>query len=173
MRFINRSFFLHTLLVLTLGVSFSRCYSFKGISIAPGTKTYSVQLFKNNAQAAPPTLAQDFTEKLKDKIRNNTSLILNNGDNADLQFDGQITGFEVLSQTSQQGVSNLQNQLRITFNVELTDTKNEKNSWKQSFSFQGDFPGNSDLLTYQTELIKTITKKVLDDIFNKAFTENW
>ena len=161
------------LLISCLAVFFSACYSFKGISIAPGTKTYSVQLFKNNAITAPPTLAQDFTERLKDKIRNNTSLILSNGDNADLQFEGQVTGYDVLSQTSQQGVSNLQNQLRITFNVELTDTKNEKNSWKQSFSFQADFPGNSDLLIYQATLVKTITNKVLDDVFNKAFTENW
>ena len=161
------------LLISCSAVLFSACYSFKGISIAPGTKTYSVQLFKNNAITAPPTLAQDFTERLKDKIRNNTSLILSNGDNADLQFEGQVTGYDVLSQTSQQGVSNLQNQLRITFNVELTDTKNEKNSWKQSFSFQADFPGNSDLLIYQATLVKTITNKVLDDVFNKAFTENW
>jgi len=161
------------LLISCFAVLFSACYSFKGISIAPGTKTYSVQLFKNNAITAPPTLAQDFTERLKDKIRNNTSLILSNGDNADLQFEGQVTGYDVLSQTSQQGVSNLQNQLRITFNVELTDTKNEKNSWKQSFSFQADFPGNSDLLIYQATLVKTITNKVLDDVFNKAFTENW
>lgn len=169
----GRTLFLSKMLLISCIMFNTACYSFKGISIAPGTKTYSVQLFKNNALAAPPTLAQDFTERLKDKIRNNTSLILNNGDNADLQFEGQITGFEVLSQTSQQNVSNLQNQLRITFNVELTDTKNEKNSWKQSFSFQGDFPGNSDLLIYQANLIKTITNKVLDDIFNKAFTENW
>ena len=170
----RHNLFLPKILLLScFAVLFSACYSFKGISIAPGTKTYSVQLFKNNAITAPPTLAQDFTERLKDKIRNNTSLILSNGDNADLQFEGQVTGYDVLSQTSQQGVSNLQNQLRITFNVELTDTKNEKNSWKQSFSFQADFPGNSDLLIYQATLVKTITNKVLDDVFNKAFTENW
>ncbi len=169
----SRHFFQLKILVFSCSLLLSGCYSFKGISIAPGTKTYSVQLFKNNALTAPPTLAQDFTERLKDKIRNNTSLILSNGDNADLQFEGQVTGYDVLSQTSQQGVSNLQNQLRITFNVELTDTKNEKNSWKQSFSFQADFPGNSDLLIYQSTLVKTITNKVLDDVFNKAFTENW
>jgi hypothetical protein len=57
--------------------------------------------------------------------------------------------------------------------VELADNKNEKGSWKQSFTFQADFPGNGQLLTFQDQLIKTITDKIAEDIFNKAFTENW
>ncbi len=152
---------------------FSACYSFKGVSIAPETKTFSVSLFANNASGAPPTLAQNFTEKLKDKIRNNTRLSLVQTDAADLQFSGQITGYDVVSQSPQPGQTDAFNQLRITIYVELSDSKNEKGSWKQSFSFQSNFPGNSQVLQYQDQLIKTITDKILDDIFNKAFTENW
>jgi hypothetical protein len=55
----------------------------------------------------------------------------------------------------------------------LVDAKNEKGSWKQTFTFQADFPGNAQLFDFQDQLIKTITKKLLEDIFNKAFTENW
>ena len=160
------------LLLLPL-IFFSACYSFKGVSIAPETKTFSVNLFANNALGAPPTLAQNFTEKLKDKIRNNTRLSLVQTDAADLQFSGQITGYDVISQSPQPGQTDAFNQLRITIYVELSDSKNEKGGWKQSFSFQSNFPGNSQVLQYQDQLIKTITDKILDDIFNKAFTENW
>ena len=149
------------------------CYSFRGVTISPDTKTFSVGLFLSNAQAAPPTLAQNFTERLKDKIRNNTRLGLVNGDNADLIFAGQVVGYEVIAIAPQPGQVAQTNQLKIAINVELTDSKNEKGSWKQVFTFQSDFPGTTQLLSVQDQLIKTITDKILEDIFNKAFTENW
>ncbi len=149
------------------------CYSFKGISIDPETKTFSVALFANNAPQAPPTLAQSFTERLKDKIRTNTRLNLVNEDNAQLQYVGQITGYEPVTVSPQPGQTSAFNQLRISINVELTDTKNEKGSWKQVFTFQADFPGGTALIAVQDQLIKQITDKILEDIFNKSFTENW
>lgn len=154
-------------------MSLTGCYSFRGITISPETKTYSVALFTSNSQAAPPTLAQNFTERLKDKIRNNTRLSLVNGENADLAFIGQVVGYDVVAIAPQPGQVAQTNQLKIAINVELTDNKNEKGSWKQVFTFQADFPGSSQLLTVQDQLIKTITDKMLEDIFNKAFTENW
>jgi hypothetical protein len=149
------------------------CYSFRGISIDPDTKSFSVSLFQNNAVAAPPTLAQSFTERLKDKIRNNTRLNLVNTEGADLQFSGQVVGYELVSLAPQPGQVAQTNQLKIAINVELLDNKNEKGSWKQVFTFQADFPGGAQLLQFQDQLIKTITDKILEDIFNKAFTENW
>jgi Lipopolysaccharide-assembly len=161
------------LFFVAFAFSLASCYSFKGISIDPETKTFSVALFSNNAAAAPPTLAQSFTERLKDKIRNNTRLNLVNSENANLQYVGQITGYDVTAIAPQPGQTSAFNQLRISINVELTDTKNEKGSWKQVFTFQADFPGTAQLLTVQDQLIKQITDKILEDIFNKSFTENW
>jgi Lipopolysaccharide-assembly len=157
---------------LFFGVSMG-CYSLKGVIISPDTKTFSISLFSNNASAAPPTLAQTFTEKLKDKIRNNTRLSLVNTEGADLVFSGQVVGYDVVAVAPQPNQPAAFNQLRITINVELLDAKNEKGSWKQPFSFQADFPGSSQLLTVQEQLIKQITDKILEDIFNKTFTENW
>jgi hypothetical protein len=149
------------------------CYSFKGVSIDPDTKSFSVALFTTSATAAPPTLAQTFTEKLKDKVRNNTRLSLVNTDGADLQISGQVIGYDVSAISPQPNQPAENNQLRITIAVDLLDNKNEKGSWKQSFSFQGDFPGTGQLINFQDQLIKQITDKILEDIFNKAFTENW
>jgi hypothetical protein len=132
------------------------CYSLKGVIISPDTKTFSISLFTNNAAAAPPTLAQTFTEKLKDKIRNNTRLSLVNTEGADLVFAGQVVGYDIVAVAPQPNQPAAFNQLRITINVELLDAKNEKGSWKQPFSFQADFPGSSQLLTVQDQLIKQI-----------------
>ena len=158
---------------LILVLSFSSCYSFKGVTIAPDTKTFTVNLFTNNASAAPPNLAQSFTEKLKDKIRNNTRLNLVNTEGGDLIFSGSVVGYDVVAVAPQPNQPAAFNQLRITIAVDLLDSKNEKGSRKQQFSFQADFPGTSQLLQVQDQLIKQITDKILEDIFNKAFTENW
>ena len=42
-------------------ITFSGCYSFKGISIDPDVKTFYVQNFESITGNAPPTLALDFT----------------------------------------------------------------------------------------------------------------
>ena len=83
--------------------SLTGCYSFRGVTISPDTKTFSVSLFTSNAQAAPPTLAQNFTERLKDKIRNNTRLSLVNSDNANLTFVGQVVGYDIVAIAPQPG----------------------------------------------------------------------
>ena len=92
-------------ILLLIGCVFLQtgCYSFRGVSIDPNTKTYSVALFTNNTPAAPPILAQQFTEKLKDKIRNNTRLSLVNTEGADLSFTGQISGYDVTALAPQPG----------------------------------------------------------------------
>ena len=171
MKLIKNSAF--CLLLSIFCLSLTGCYSFRGVTISPETKTFSVSLFTSNAQAAPPTLAQNFTERLKDKIRNNTRLSLVNNESADLAFVGQVVGYDVVAIAPQPGQVAQTNQLKIAINVELTDSQNEKGSWKQVFTFQADFPGTTQLLTVQDQLIKTITDKILEDIFNKAFTENW
>ncbi len=154
---------------LFLGV---RCYSFKGVSIDAETKTFSVTPFSLSSPAAPATIGTIFSEKLKDKIRTNTRLTYANNE-AHLQFSGTVTEFTVISQTPQPGQQAAFNQLKITVAVEMTNLLKEKNSWKQSFSFQTDFPGSASLLSVQDGLITTISNKIVEDIFNKAFTENW
>jgi hypothetical protein len=158
---------------LVLALLQTGCYSFRGVTIDPDTKTFSVSLFTNNATAAPPTLAQTFTEKLKDKIRNNTRLNLINTEGADLQMSGQVVGYDVSAVSPQPDQPAQYNQLRITIAIDMLDNKNEKGSWKQNFSFQADFPGSGQLINFQDQLIKQISDKILEDIFNKAFTENW
>jgi Lipopolysaccharide-assembly len=170
----NTNYFKYILFAAIVCIIHTGCYSLRGVTIDPAAKTYSVSLFTNNASAAPPTLAQNFTERLKDKVRNNTRLSLTNTEgSSDLAFSGQVVGYDVSAVSPQPNQPAAFNQLRIAINVEVVDAKNEKASWKQTFTFQADFPGSAQLLTVQDQLIKQITDKLLEDIFNKAFTENW
>jgi hypothetical protein len=151
---------------------FFQCYSFKGVSIDSDVKTFSVNLFGNNVPSAPPTIQLTFSEKLREKVRNNTRLQMSNSE-SDLTFSGSVDEYSVIAVAPQPGVAAPFNQLKITVSVELVNTKNEKGGWKQAFGFQSNFDGSRSLLTVQDQLIKEISDKIVQDIFNKAFTENW
>ena len=62
-------------LVFGLLLSLNSCYRFKGIAIDPGINTYFVEQFVDNTGSGVPTVAIDFSEKLKDKVRNESRLV--------------------------------------------------------------------------------------------------
>lgn len=159
--------FLFLLLQLVSG-----CYSFKGISIDPDVKTFFIQNFENVTSNAPPTLALDFTERLKDKIRSESRLVLNN-ESPDVEFTGRITGYTVVPVAPKPGEVVSLNQLKISVSIKYINNKNEQKSWpsERTKSHFAEFSNTADLLTVQDELIRQITTQLLDDIFNEAFND--
>src|SRR5512133_264965 len=88
---------IQTLLLVAILVSASGCkisYSLSGASISPDVKTVFVDYFRNRSKVINPTLSQTFTEAMKDKFVNETGLSLNT-DQGDLEFSGEITGYDV------------------------------------------------------------------------------
>jgi hypothetical protein len=148
------------------------CYSFKGISIDPDVNTFFVQNFDNIATNAPPTLALEFTEKLKDKIRSESRLILNN-EKPDVEFTGRITGFNVVPVAPKPGETVALNQLKISVAIKYINNKNEKKSWpnERTKSHFSEFSNTEDLLSVQDRLILEISTQIMDDIFNEAFND--
>jgi len=154
-------------------ISFSSCflfYTFKDISIEPDVKTFYVEDFSNNVSNAPATLNQDFSEALRRKIINETSLTYDEN-NPHIIFSGAISKFDVTAQAPNKEGSSL-NRLQITIKVEYVNTLHEKENWKKPFSDFADFPGEQSLEEVQETLIKEIFDKILDDIINKSFN-NW
>jgi hypothetical protein len=151
------------------------CYSFKGISIDPNIKTFAVRTFETSAPNAPPTLAIDFSEKLKDKVRTETPLNLKN-EEPDCEFSGRISGFSVVPLAPKPGETVARNQLKIDVFVNYTinkeGLKTEFPEAGRTFSFFSEFPNDADLSAVQDQLIEEITKQLLEDIFNAAFN-NW
>jgi hypothetical protein len=160
------------ILIFILALLCSGCYTFKGISIDPDINTYFVQTFETSAPNAPPTLALEFTERLKDKIRAETRLqLLNN--NPDVEFSGRVTGFTVTPVAPKPGEVVALNQLKVTVSVRYMNNKNESKSWKseRTKSHFAEFSNTEDLLTVQDQLIKTILDQLLEDVFNEAFND--
>jgi hypothetical protein len=150
------------------------CYSFKGISIPPTISTFYIDQFQNSAFNAPPDIGIQFTEGLRDIVLNSSRLSYDEV-SPDIEFQGSVRSFLVSSVAPQEtdlGVGSALNRLQISVEVEYINNQNEEDTWKQSFSFFQDFESTTDLNSVQDELIGAIFDQIIQDIFNKAFT-NW
>lgn len=155
------------------------CYTLKNQSIPPSLKTINVQFFENNAALVVNNLSQTFTEALKDRIRTQTSLSLVRGE-ADATMSGAITGYSIAPASIQATANNVApiadaNRLTITVRVKFSfdaakTPADKKISFEDSFTKFADYRG--DISSQEQNLIQQINKQLIDDIFNKAFS-NW
>jgi hypothetical protein len=152
-------------------VSCSVNYSFTGASIPPGAKTVSVEYFKYNAQNFNATLSQEFTEALRDKMISQTTLNLIDG-KGDLQFKGQITGYEVRPAALSANETAPTNRLTVQVKIEFINEFDESANFEQTFSRYADFPSSMILTEAEPTYIPEIIKQLIDDIFQKAVV-NW
>ncbi|SKB85610.1 Lipopolysaccharide-assembly [Parapedobacter luteus] len=148
-------------------------YGFTGGSIPEGTKTYTVEFFENTAPIVNPTLSLSFTEALKERIRNQSSLSQVDND-GDAIFEGRITGYSIAPAAVEAGTDRAAlNRLSITVNVKYTNNKKPEDNFEQAFTRFKDFSSAGGSIPAQEEaLIRDINQMLTEDIFNRAFA-NW
>jgi ribosomal protein S8 len=145
--------------------------SLSGATIPPEAKTISVGYFTNNSSLAPPSLAQQFSEKMRDMVSQQTSLALIKN-NADLQFEGYISDYNVAPISIQSNDQAAQNRLTITVNVKYSNKFDATKNFEIPFTRFADYSSSRTLSSVESELITVINKQLAEDIFNKAFN-NW
>ena len=156
--------------VLMLCATCSVKYSFSGVDIAPEVKTVSVKTFKNNASLVNLKLANELTDKLKEKFLSQTKLLVVDRE-GDLQFEGQITQYNV-SATAVGSDKAALNRLTVTVQVSFVNTLDSKKNYDTQFSRYADFSSSQTLEQVQDALVNEIVEALVDDIFSKAVT-NW
>lgn len=146
-------------------------YSFTGANLSPEVKTFSVYYFPNRARLINPTLSQTFTEELREKLTRQTSLD-EIQDSGDLEFEGQITGYEVRPMAIQKDDLAAQNRLTITIKVKYTNNKEPEQNFEQTFTAFEDYDSTQSISDVEDSLVPEIIKKLTEDIFN-ATIANW
>ncbi len=147
-------------------------YGFKDTSPIPTeVKTFRVNYFENKAQYVNPQLSPQLTEKLKQKIINTTRLHQTNNEDAHYDISGYVSQYF----TSTTGISNNNasiNRLSISFHLVFKNSLDDKknNEWDLSKNF--DFPASQSLSQAEAALNNEIIKGLVEDIFNKIFS-NW
>lgn len=167
---INSNKLLLLLFLFSITILGTSCYSFKGISIDPNTKTFFVANFENSSTNVVPTLATTYQNLLDQKIRNESSLKQSELD-PDIEFKGTITSYRVTSEAPTSDNEIAFNRLTIQVLVEYTNNKDEEKNWSTRFSHFNDFANDVNLIEVQDELINNIGDQLVEDIFNKAFTD--
>ncbi len=164
--------------ILILVVIVNACkigYSFTGASISPAVKTVFVDFFTNRARVVNPMLSQTFTEAMKDKFVNETGLSMER-EQGDLEFSGEITGYDVrpLSiQQSEQGRDFASmNRLTVTVKVVFTNNKDHTQDFNTTFSAYYDWESTRSLNEVESAAVDVIVEQLIEDIFNKSVA-NW
>ena len=164
--------------ILLIAIIVNACkigYSFTGASISPAVKTVFIDFFTNRARVVNPMLSQTFTEAMKDKFVNETGLSMER-DQGDLEFSGEITGYDVrpLSiQQSEQGRDFASmNRLTVTVKVVFTNNKDHEQDFNTSFSAYYDWESTRSLNEVESSAVDVIVEQLVDDIFNKSVA-NW
>lgn len=111
------------------------------------------------------------TEALQDKLLRQTSLNQQE-EGGDLEFEGQITGYDTRPMNISEGDLAAQTRLTVSVKVKYTNNTNPDEDWEKTFSAYEDFDSNQILSSVEDELVVLILEKLTDDIFNASIA-NW
>jgi hypothetical protein len=147
-------------------------FDFTGGSINPNAKTVYVATFPNNASLVNPSLSQEFTTRLKDRIQSQTPLTIIDTKNADYVFEGAITNYSVTPIAIQGNDQAAMNRLTIAVRITFKNKFDEKLNFEQTFSRYSDYLSSLNFTSIESGLVQEIVSTLTEDIFNKAFV-NW
>ena len=166
----------HKLLALALAVIAAVCTSctismtLSGASIPENLNTFSVEYINNRAPLINPNLSQTLTDGLKDRIQNESRLILTEGQ-SDIEFSGNITGYSTQPMALKADAVSAQTRLTVNVKIRCRNFKDPKKDWEQSFSAYQDYDSENNLADVEDELVELIVEELTENIFNKAFAD--
>jgi len=165
-------------LVLVLGLSACKIYSFKDVSIPAQVKSIHIGYIENRARLINPQLAPQLNDKLRQKINQQASRLSQIQDpGADYDVSGTITDYNyTTSGISQQQVAT--NRLNVTVHIIFKNHLDPTGKTVAPADFEADvtrnfdFSGNTSITDAEQQLLPTIVTNMTDEIFNKLFS-NW
>ena len=143
-----------------------------GGTVDPKAKTAFIGTFTNNATQVNPSLSQDFTNALKDRIQSQTPLSIVNSQNADYLLTGEIIAYTITPVAIQGNDVAAMNRLTIAVRVKFVNKFDESQNFEQTFSRYTDYLSTQVFTAIESSLVSTINEAITEEIFNKAFV-NW
>ncbi len=157
-------------LIAMLSIQGTCRYSLKDVSIPPEIKTVRVFFIENKARYVNPQLSPRLTDKLRQKIVNQTRLSQTNND-ADYEISGYISDYSV----NTSGISNQQvasNNLNVTVHIVFRNSQDEKKNFETDITRNFPFSASKSLTQAESELNDQMINNLTDEIFNRIFS-NW
>ncbi|MBS1575300.1 MAG: LptE family protein [Bacteroidetes bacterium] len=168
---LSTSYIIPLIAVLWIASSTTSCgvYRFKDVSIPDSIKTVKINYIENRARYINPQLSPQLSDKLRQKIVNQTRLTQTNGD-ADWEISGYVSDYSVTT-AAISGQQNATDRLNVSVHITLYDKlANKTSEYDVTRSF--DYAASQTLEQAQTAKNEEIISNVTDEIFNKLFS-NW
>jgi hypothetical protein len=150
---------------------FSGCYSFKDVSIPPEVKTFRVSYIENRARYINPQLSPQLTDKLRQKITNQTRLNGVQSEDAHYDISATITGYDVVTAGISQQQASI-NRLTVSVKLSVKNNLDDTKSFDADVSRNFDFSASLTLQQAEAQLNETIIQNMVDEMFNRIFS-NW
>ena len=145
-------------------------YSFRDVSIPPDVKTVRVNYIENKARYVNPQLSPQLTDKLRQKINNQTRLTIVQAEDAHYDIGGYVSEYSVTTS----GISNQQaatNRLTVTVTLVFKNRLNPEKNFEARVSRNFDFSASRSLNEAEAELGETIVRNMTDEIFTRIFSD--
>ncbi len=173
----KKQFYFICILACVLAITIVSCkvYSFKDVSIPPDVKTIRIGFIENRARYINTQLSRSLTDKLKQKINNQTRLTQVEGDDADYDVTGYVSDYAVSTSgiSSQQASTNrLTVSVHLVFKNRLADKKIGTPDFEADVSRNFDYTASLTLTEAEAQLTPTIVSNMTDEMFNRIFS-NW
>ncbi|MDR2868529.1 MAG: LPS assembly lipoprotein LptE [Bacteroidales bacterium] len=157
--------------MLLAGCGLRMSVSLTGGNIDPRAKTIYIATFSNNAALVNPSLSQEFTTSLKNRIQGQTPLTITNN-TGDYNVEGEITQYTITPVAIQGDQTAAMNRLSITVRVRFSNKFDDTQNFDQSFSRYADYQSSMNFTSIEGTLVTEINETLTEDIFNRAFV-NW
>ena len=160
-----------SILCIGIVVALTSCYSFKDVSIPPEVKTARINYIENRASYVNPQLSPQLTDRLRQKVNNQTRLTLVTTDEADYDIYAEIRNYLVTTA----GISDQQaatNRLQITVHIVFKNRLDEKANFEADISRNFDFNAGQSLQQAEAQQSDEILKNLTDEIFNRIFSDS-
>lgn len=153
-------------------ILFSSCgiYKFTDVSVPDDLKTFKVVYLENKARYVNPQLSPKLTERLRQKLINQTKLNNTNGE-ADIEISGYISDYSVSTSGVGAGSTASTNRLNVGMVVSIKYAKTPDKNIEENINRSFDFSSSKSLSQAESELNEEIVKNVVDEIFNKLFSK--
>jgi hypothetical protein len=151
-------------------------YGFNDVGTIPANvKTVRVNFIENRAPYVNPQLSPSLTDRLKQKIVNQTRLSQTNSDNAHFDIHGYVSDYSVSTSgiTSANGQSQTSvNRLTVSVHLSVLNTLTTDPPKEFDVSRSFDFGANQSLQQAEAGLLDEMIRNLTDEIFNQIFS-NW
>lgn len=147
-------------------------YGFRGNNPPPGINSIAVPTFVDNSGFSAPTLAESFTQSLKNKIISDNTFRIADKNIADAVLKCTITNVtdEALVIGSGENVS--KRKVSIAVNVYFENLKTQKKIWEKNFENYGEYASSNVSLSERTTGINVAVERITEDIIIDL-TSNW